>query len=108
MVMVLPPIAAVSVAGGLAGGGLGAGVWAERVAAAIRRLQQARSVFIAMFLLGAESLVGNRRRQPDDCRTARPGSGTGPIAGTLPFDLVPLLLGRTILRFLLPEGSVRI
>jgi hypothetical protein len=59
MLMVLPPIDAVSVAAGLFGGGLGAGVWAESVAATNRRPVQVSSLFIAMFLLGAESLVGN-------------------------------------------------
>jgi hypothetical protein len=47
-----------SVAAGLLGGGLGAGVWAERVAAAMSSPVQARRDFMAMFLLWGEALRG--------------------------------------------------
>src|ERR1700691_1323030 len=77
MVMALPPMLADAVTGGLAGGAFAASVWANKVVAASSRPVQARSCFMAMFLLGGGVPVWNGRRQPDDCRTARPGWDTG-------------------------------
>jgi hypothetical protein len=52
----LPAIVADSVAAGLLGGGLGAGVWAESAAAAMSSPVQARRDFMVMFLLFGEVL----------------------------------------------------
>jgi hypothetical protein len=60
MVMALPAMVAVAVAGGLFGGPFGGPIcmpfWAERVAATIRRPVQTKRCFMVMFLLRAELL----------------------------------------------------